>query len=162
MAAWFSKLRFIFPKQLVLQIPLLVIFLLMVTVVVYTWIAAANQLRHTEQNIKLMGSTLSKNIAVASADYVLSNDFASLEQLLLRAADFPEVERIQISDREGRILSDVLRSKDGKAHAIYGSSNLSVPLFGENNRYEKKKRTAIYWHPIDVGGLVGWVRVQQS
>lgn len=156
------RLLSILPRQLVLQIPILVVFLLVVTIVVYTWIAASNQLKITESNIHLLGSTLSKNIAVASADYVLADNYASLEQLLLQAADYPEVQRIQVSDNEGRILSDVIRVEGGLPRAQYGSSDIVLPTELDGHIHDHINSVAVHWHPVDAGDILGWVRVQQS
>ena len=149
------------PRQLVLQIPLLAALLLTITIVIYTWIAASNQLTITKNNIQLMGDTLSKNIAAASADYLLTDDFASLEQLLLQAADFPGIQRIQVSDEKGSLLSDVMRINGGKPQAQFGKQSLVVPV--QNVAFMRlNKNSMIHWHPVNIGGILGWVRTQQS
>jgi len=150
-----------FLRQLVLQIPLLAALLITVTIVVYTWVATSNQLRVTERNIHQLGETLSENIAAASADYLLTNDFASLEQLLLKAADLPGIQRIQVSDAKGDLLSDVIRIDSGKPKAQFGTKRLSLPK-QNSELMEQDKTSMVHWHSVNVGGVLGWVRIQLS
>ena len=148
-------------RQLVLQIPLLVASLLTVTIVIYTWIATSNQLRVTEKNIYQLGETLSKNIAAASADYLLTDDFASLEQLLLKAADLPGVQRIQVSDTKGVLLSDVVRIDNGKPQVHFDTKRMSIPK-QDSKFMEQDETSMVHWHSVNVGGILGWVRIQLS
>jgi len=150
------------PKRLAFRIPLLAAFLLVATIIIYTWIAASSQLKITEKNIHLMGSTLSKNLAAASADYVLANDYASLEQLLLQAVDFPEVRRIQVCDEDGRILSDVLRNENENPRVHFGSDNIVPPTSANSSLLEQDDSYSVHWYPIEAGDILGWVRIQQS
>jgi len=152
----------ILPGQLALRIPLLAAILLVGTIIIYTWIAVSDQLKVAEKNINLMGSTLSKNLAAASADYVLANDFASLEQLLLQAIDFPEVRRIQVCDKYGRIISDVLRNKNEEPRIHFGSSDIVPPSSTKSSLREQDDLHSVHWYPIEVGDTLGWVRVEQS
>jgi len=150
-----------YPRQLVLQIPLLAALLITITVVIYTWIAASNQLAVTKHNVQVMGDTLSKNIAAASVDYMLTDDFASLEQLLLQAADFPGIQRIQVCDEKGNLLSDVMRVDGGKPQAQFGREKLIVPV--QNTAFMQLNETSmVHWHPVNIGGILGWVRTEQS
>lgn len=152
------------PNRLAVQVPLLFALLLIAAIGSYAWFGAIGQSRLELENTRSRIGVMAKNIAISSASQVLSNDLndlASLEQLLLKAAEFPGVVRIQVTDRNGKILGHVYKASKSLPQAIFDLDKITTPV--TNKVFiDEKSDYLVYWQPIDVAGLLGWVRIEHD
>ncbi len=149
------------PRRLVTQVSLLGALLLTATLVAYSWYTAGKQADFAASSMRQQVQALARNLAAASADYLLASDFASLEQLLVKASDFPEVTRIQVSDVTGELVGDIERGPDGTPVVRFGAERLVPPVPTEPvTRVEHK--SLVQWHPVIAGTLLGWVKIHYS
>ncbi len=158
-----SLLRLL-PRRLVVQVPLLFALLLIAAIGGYAWVTATGQSRLELENTRSRIGVMAKNIAISSANYVLSdgvNDLVSLEQLLLKAAEFPGVVRIQVTDRSGKVLGHVYKGNKFTPQAVFNKTKITTPISNKIYIDEKSDRL-IYWQPIGVAGLPGWVRIEHD
>ncbi len=149
------------PHRLAVQVPLLVTILVVATIGFFSWFTADKQAQLVSHGLQLRLNVLARNVATSSADYLLSGDLASLEQLVIQAADFPGVLRIQVSDHEGTVLADVKREPGSSPHPIFGLKKIPLPS-GEKPVLINRGDEIQYWYPIVVGNQLGWVVINHS
>ncbi|MDH5378163.1 MAG: hypothetical protein OEX00_07570, partial [Gammaproteobacteria bacterium] len=102
---------------------------------------------------------LTSNLAATGADHVLARDFTSIELMLLRSAQFEGVRLITVADAEGKILSTI-KTEPGKGSLpLYGQEPITVPA-GKKPIVLREESKITIWHPMLLGKVVGWVRVE--
>ena len=99
------------PRHLHLQLALLTSAALLITFIAYEWHSANNQSEFAQNGVKQEALALARNIAVTGSDFIVSKDFAGLEDLLIRTIDLPAVLQARITDRRGKLLSDVVKRR---------------------------------------------------
>ncbi|MBI1864790.1 MAG: hypothetical protein HYR98_03520, partial [Nitrospirae bacterium] len=110
---------------------------------------------------ELQAKALAQNIAAVSADDLLAERYASVEEVLVRSASFPGVTGIWVSDRRGRVVAHVVRRGEEPPEVHLEPADLALPA-------EPRPVTEIEggrlnaWHPIAAGTVLGWVRVEYS
>lgn len=153
-----SLLKKMWPRRLGLQLALFISLLLAVSMASFSWHTTQQQINNITENMKLQALVLAKNISAVSAVHLLSHNYTSLEELLLRSIDFPGIQKLQLCDAKGKLLSDISRSVVGKPIVKYGQPMLTLP---------KEKRASVIfnqddmlvWQPIVLGELIGWVKI---
>jgi signal transduction histidine kinase/CheY-like chemotaxis protein/HPt (histidine-containing phosphotransfer) domain-containing protein len=117
-------------------------------------------IKHAFRRIK-QAVALADNLAASTASYIIVKDYTSLESILIRAARFPSIKDIQVSNDAGLLLGDVYRNSSGEVAVRYESKAASPPL--EPERHIKIKAGIItVWQPVVLGDLVGWIRTRYT
>jgi len=111
--------------------------------------------------MRLQAKVLANNIAAVSAVYMISRDYSSLEQLLLRAIEFPGVNKIQLSDEKGKLLGDITRQDEGEPILKYAQPALLLPK-GKKYFETVNDKVMVVWQPVVLGELIGWVKITSS
>ena len=165
------------PRHLHLQLALLTSAALLITFLAYAWHTAKEQSEFTRNGAKLEVVALARNIAVTGSDFILSKDFAGLEDLLVRTIDLPAMLQARITDSQGKLLSDVAKKADGRPEVRFSSQAISVPsAVGAVYRVDYIRSASgwryefglgdpgrlVVWQPIISGTLLGWVVVDYS
>lgn len=152
------SLKKMWPRRLGLQLVLFVSLLLVASMASFSWHTTQKQIKNITANMKLQATVLAKNISAVSAVHLLTTNYTSLEELLLRSIDFPGIQKIQLCDANGKLLSDISRSNGGEPVIKYGQPNLILP---KDNRSSVtfNKEDMLIWQPIELGELIGWVRI---
>ena len=156
-----SRLKNLFPRSLHLQVGFIVSLLLIAAMTVYAWHTAQQQGRDASAAIRRQASVMAESIASLSIHYLLVEDYASLEALLKRIGEFPNVLSLAVSDAKGAVLSRVVSVGDDQAAADYGAEQLETPRDLAAGPLILDDRIVV-WHPIIEGKLYGWVRVDYS
>ena len=151
-------LKKILPRKLGLQVALYVSSLLALSMIVFSWHTAQQQVEAITSNMQLQSKVLAKNISAVSAVHLLSRDYSSLEQLLLRTVEFPGVYSIQLSDDNGKLLVDITHKDGAEPEIKYGQPALVLPETKEPSVLFENK-LMIVWQPIILGELIGWVKI---
>ena len=151
------------PRGLSAQLALLVSTLLCITLVTHGWLSALSQSARVEQAFRDNAVVLSDEIAIASASLLVTQDLASLEELLLRFADPAEVLTVVVSAPDGQILSQVLSDAEGKPRPHYNQYRV---------RHQQNEPLTIssvaggdltVWREIKSGAsTLGWLNLQYS
>lgn len=111
--------------------------------------------------MKLQARVLAKNISATVADHLLRRDYTAIEELLFRSAEFPGVKNIQLSDTQGKLLGDVVKTDKNETQARYGEPALQLPT--ENQAYlVMQQDEMIVWQPVVLGELLGWIKITYS
>ena len=153
-----SLVRKIIPRKLGLQIALYISSLLALSMLFFSWHTAQEQVETITSNMQLQSKVLAKNISAVSAVHLLSRDYNSIEQLLLRTIEFPGVYSIQLSDANGKLLGDITHKEGEAAEIKYGQPALVLPKTKEPSILSEEK-IMVVWQPIILGELIGWVKI---
>lgn len=150
----FPALPKFWPRNLWRQLALLVTISMAITSFGYVFYSVNYISEHLAQSAKKEVSALVRNIALASAGPVLLNDFATVDDLLLRMAEYPGIQRIEIVLSTGQSIGRVLRGDDG---LIYRDYSLAPP---EKNGNAKGLLSLSY--PVMAGSQLGTVYIDHS
>ena len=90
-------LNLFWPRKLGLQIVLYVSLLLVLSMSTIIWHTAKEQVEFIKDNMQVQAKVLADNLAAVSSVHMLTNDYSSIEQLLLRTIEFPAIYKIQLS-----------------------------------------------------------------
>lgn len=131
------------------------------------------QSRKSQAGFEVQMMAIARGLAAGSADSMVRDDFAGLELLALRTAEYPEIRHIQIIDLKGRTLSSVSVNGSGLALPTFDKAEHLPPgQFVSSVHYDAKSdgnflewlnitpgNAGILWYPIRVGEPIGWVRL---
>jgi PAS domain S-box-containing protein len=149
------------PRRLHLQIAALGALLLAGVVGVSTWRTVGAQTEAGHDALEAHAEALGRQIAAASAALLITRRYSELEELLLRMAQFPDVERIRLVNRERRVVADIARRSDGTPQALFDTPAPQPPDDGRPvTRYRADQ--LVVWVPVEAGGRIGWVCVELS
>ena len=154
--------RFLVPKHLGSQLAVLFSLLLMAAMFAFTLQSTDREATRISKSLKAQAAIQASNLAATTADYLLTRDYASIEQLLMRSGRFPGIELIQVSDMQGKLLGDVSRNLNtDEMVAHFGSPALIVPVEAETQiLYDSRQMTV--WQPVILGEPIGWIRIVYS
>lgn len=145
------------PRRLDIQVAIICGLMIVIFVPAYLINEARHEIAYIIETIKLETRAVTKNIALTSSKYLVVRDYASLENLLIQSANFPGIKGIQITDREGNVVSDVI-NVDGETEARFSVTSLDVP--DENQSVATFKENELFiFEPIVSGSKIGWVRL---
>jgi len=154
-------LQRILPRRLDRQVMLFVSLLLSLVVPFFALHEADKSAERVVDSTMLQARALAENISVTSVEHIVTQDFASTEQLLLRSARFPGVEQVQVTDINGRVIGDVFVGQTGEPILRYEAQLVYVP--GEADSQLKQSAGLLtVWQPIVGANAVGWVRLSYS
>ncbi len=158
-ARWFQKL---FPRRLRAQVGLIVSLLLAVTVGLYAWHLSVEQGRIISDAAPKEASIIAKSIANLSVPYVLTEDYASIETLLVKMAELPAILALSVSDKNGNVYSRVVHPAHSTPVVSYSPLRFDPPGDTRPLMITMTRDRIIAWHPVFEGYLLGWVRVEYS
>lgn len=148
----------IWPKKLGLQIVLFVSLLLALSMSIFIWHTASEQVETIKDNLQIQAKVLAENLASVTAVHLLSHDYSSIELLFERTIKFPAIYKIQLSDEVGKLLGDIARNDQGEIEFKYAQPKLVLP----ENKIGKvtfNHEFMIVWQPVILGELIGWVKI---
>lgn len=120
------------------------------------------------RDLERQATALADNLAVASAGPLLQQELDRVEDLLLRATRFPDVQALRLVLPDGTPVSRVRKSDDGQVRPDFGSdpTPLPVPSGAVSTTtmmtLEGGSTVLVAWSPVVAGGVVGWVRADLS
>jgi two-component system sensor histidine kinase/response regulator len=149
------------PRRFDRQVMLLVTLSLGLIIPVFALYEAGENSKRIVDSATLQARALAENIAVTSVEYIITENFTSTEQLLLRSARFPGVVAIQAADADDRVVADVILGPDGKPALRY-DLNLLRPPAATTSQLENKNGLLIIWQPVIGANVVGWIKLTYS
>jgi C4-dicarboxylate-specific signal transduction histidine kinase len=121
--------------------------------------------RQTTMYLKMMernATEISQNIAIESAHYLVVDDYAALESFLVKAAQLPNITRIQICSDKGISFGEVERSNEKNTVIAIPNPQPLTPPASEHASIQQSADSMWIWQPIIAGGLLGWAKVSYS
>lgn len=157
----FNFLKKLWPRKFHNQVAVFISILLAVAMAGFSYHFIQKQVDNIYITMQMQGSVLARNISTASTRYLLTADYTSIEQLLLRSIEFPDVLSIKLSDAKGKVLVDITRQLESNPLIKHDQPALSVPANIKSlvNTY---KKTMVVWQPVILGELLGWVKITYS
>ena len=149
-----------FFRRLYVQLTLLGGITLVLAIFLFTWKTVHEQSSFAYESIKSQAETLAANIASASGNYIVSEDFGALEQLLLQSAAYREVLAIKIVDKNGTVFGHVQRVGNGEPRPVYEQLTLAPPSVASTLK-QVDKNILTTWVPIENASL-GWMQLDYS
>lgn len=148
-------------RRLSLQLIMLFSVLLGGSISAFSLHSAHREAEQIAYNMKQQAEVLALNLAATGADLLLSRDYTAAERMLLRSALYPGVLEIQLIDKKGRRVADVIHKGSSEPVAKYGRRSMPLP-----SRRVLTITTATdtmeVWQPLVLGELLGWVRIVYS
>jgi PAS domain S-box-containing protein len=165
----------IMPRQLIKQVALLTSLMLVLGTAALTSFMINQMTVVGFDNAKDKLGAIAENIGLGISEQLVIRNYAGVEQLLLRSANFPGIRHITATDASGRILSAVNRDPGKPAKALFNVAKLSLPQIKADHfawRYGTSEQAnrlyfgldateLILWHPIENGDL-GWLKISIS
>lgn len=152
----------LWPHRLANQIALLTIILFSVGIVFFSVHVARENAEFTARQIQQSGEALAKNISVTGSAYLFSTYYKPLEELLMQAADFPNVDELEVLDSDGIVIRGAKRLANGGVKIYWNKYQYKIPLQIATRTIEKNDQRIVIWYPIVSGILQGWVRVEMG
>ena len=149
------------PRRLYGHLLLLVALILTLTIISYGYFTGKRQSDAYLKAMKLNAEVMTNNLAISCANYLVIRDYAAMEVFLLRSAELPDVRRIQVSDRDGKALTDIVHNTGSPPAILYGLPSVKIPSSVKGSLQIEKDQIVIY-QPIITGSLLGWVKVNYS
>lgn len=156
----YSRFR-LWPRRLGIQLILLFSLMLVGSMATFSYRMLQEVVASNTSSMESQAGVLAKDISATGAELLLERDYSSIEQMLLRAVDFPGVMAIQICDRDGKLIGDVSRSAGLPPEVHYGQRPLTVPAQPRPSRQFKENQMVV-WQPILLGDLLGWAKITYS
>ena len=154
-------LRRLWPRRLGVQLILLFSLMLAGSMAAFSYRMLNEVVANITSTMRMQAGVLAKDISATGANFMLQRDYTAIEQMLLRAIDFPGVIAIQICDSNGRLIGDVSRSPGKASEVHYGRLPLQVPSIHTASMQFSQVRMVV-WQPILLGDLLGWTKITYS
>ncbi len=161
------------PRKLRVQLAIFVSLLLALSIVGHAWYTAEEQTRFASRTFVTQANVLAQELATASTASMLTRDYAILAQLVSQTARFPEIEAITVSNAAGRVMSEVVKDREGRPQVRFSQTRLMPPRGLDATTQIEPSTTAasffghsgklVVWQPINGGSrLLGWVKMDYS
>lgn len=148
------------PRRLGIQLQLIFSLLTGISILFITYSEIQQEVDRLSGTMKSQAGILADNLASTSGELLLTRDYTALELLLFRSIRFDGIKKIQISDKNGKLLGDVATLEDNEPVAQYGSPPIRVPDTVEKLVIKNKFTSElIVWRPIYLGEHIGWVKL---
>ena len=135
--------------------------LIIVSMTIFTYLVVEQESKTLSSELKKQAVALADNLAASTASYIIVKDYTSLESILIRAARFPSIKDIQVSNDEGMMLGDVYRNSAGEIAVNY-KSKAALPPAEAEREIKIKDGIIVVWQPVVLGDLVGWIRTRYT
>jgi signal transduction histidine kinase len=153
----------LWPRRLSIQLQLTFSLLIGVSIIFLTYTEVQKEVDHVSSALKSQASILAENLASTSGELLLTRDYTGLELLLFRSIRFDDIKKIQVSDKTGNLLGNVIRLEDSEPIAQYGDPAIRIPDSVEKLQIINKFTSElISWQPIYLGEHIGWVKLTYS
>ncbi len=150
------------PRRLSSRIVISVSFILAAALVAQGGLSASRQSRVLLGEMRDNASVMAAGFAAGIVDKIVLADYAEIDRFLLQAAELPRIERIQVSERNGRVLADVIREGEHPPRSVVDSPPVSPPAEVSSGVATEEGDRLVVWAPIRAGSLIGWIRVASS
>lgn len=165
----------LWPRRFANQVILLTSLTIVTITVALTSYQIAEVSAFQYKNSQTMLSAIASNISSGISNDMIVKDYAEVEQVLKRAAVFPSIRAITVTNPAGQIISAVQHNENDAVTVSFEQSTLPIPqnkspqlkwIFGSAEQPHPlalglDATELILWHPIENGNL-GWLRINIS
>ncbi len=154
-------MRSLFPLSLNVQLTCVVSVVLCSAILTYSWSASK---KHEALNISTMRENafiMARNLSDSCANSIVVNDYAGLEEFLLKTAELPNIRSIIVIEPNGKVLANIGRDGNSAEPKQLPFSFTMVP-FGDEKGVSFQGQLMQVVQPIDAGSLLGWIKITYS
>jgi PAS domain S-box-containing protein len=149
------------PRSLNAQLILLVSCILLATGSMSGWLTARQQSAVLDASMRRNAELMTRNLGDRCAYYLVLQDYAGLESLLMRSVGHADILRLQVCEADGSVVGDVESDPDGHSRRKAGPERIEPPRLREAEPLAEKGELVV-WQPIEAGSLIGWIRAVYS
>jgi PAS domain S-box-containing protein len=157
----YSLVKKALPRKLRAQVGLIVSILLASTIGLYAWHMSREQAKNVTTSITNEAAITAKNIADLTVPYMLTEDYASMETLLVKLSELPAILAVSVCESDADPASQVIHPPGETPRVFYTTARCSLPAGTQPVTILSDDRITA-WHPITDGSLLGWVKVEYS
>jgi PAS domain S-box-containing protein len=169
-----ARLTRLLPRRLTVQLALLTTLILIVSIVGHTLYSTLEQMHKEETALRDGMNAQLRNLAVSSADFLLTRDYSAVEQLLLLAAGHPEIRALRVVDRSNQVLTQVLHPPGRSPIAVFDFVSLTPPAkfrpqwldaqgqVLDSQRFGLDADRLVLWQPLAEFGYDGVLQMEVS
>lgn len=155
------RLKMLRLDRLNVQLVLLFVLLSATAMVVFTFYVAKQDAEQLSLNMQYQAQEYVANLSATAGNLLLTRDYTSIENLLMRFARLPNIRDIKVCDPTGKLVSHILKEPGGNPSPTYVAAILTVPDTATQIMQFTDKRM-IVWQPIMLGNLLGWINASYS
>ncbi len=147
------------PRNWSNQIALLAGLILGATLIGNAVYTIRQQVAFQRTSIELQLAAFASNLAAGITNAILIRDYATIEKLLLQAAEYPGVRAMVVVDRSKRIISQVLREPGQVPQAAFDYGTTETPQsdqFTLHWQYQNSNRSYSLIADLDASQLIIW------
>ena len=144
------------PRHLNTQLILLVTCILLATGATSGWVTASKQSDTLLSIMRGNSEVMTKNFSENAATYLVLQDYAGLESLLLKSAELPDIAQLQVCELDGDIVGNIVHVPGSKPRAMPGIERITPPATQSTAVIENGDM--VIWEPVTAGSALGWLR----
>ena len=148
-------------KRLIIRLALSFTLLVIIVTTGLTYLAIKQETTNLHQELQRQALIQANNLATSIAAYIITSDYTSIESILTSAAQFENIISIQAIDATNKILGDIVKTPQGEIVSRYDAATLTPPQPARQT-ITLKNNSLFIWQPIELGDVVGWVRIHYS
>lgn len=162
-------MRNFFPLSLYAQLTCIVSAVLCAAVISYSWMA---EKKHETVNMATMRENalvMAKNLAESCAHSIIVNDYAGLEDFLMKAAELPGTRSIVVIEPDGRVIVHIQRETEpapprpALPSSISGRSLLAtLTASNKKSQISNDGQLMHVTQRIEAGTTLGWIKITYS
>lgn len=149
------------PRRLNARIILIVSCILLATGVISGWMTARHQTSRLLAAMRADSSIMVRNFAESTARYLLVQDYAELEDFLLKASELPDIRRLLVCEPDGSLIWDVEHPPGRAPHARTGIIRITTPV-SQTASITIDNDLLVVWQPVMAGSMLGWFKAEFS
>lgn len=146
-----------FHRSLNAQLIVLVSVILFSTGAISGWVTAKQQSAMLITTMRQHATSMTRSIGESCAHYLVLEDYAGLEVLLLVALEQRDLLRLQVVEPDGFVVGNVENDPQGKPRSGQGGGRINPPV-SLAPAVNLAGDELIVWQPIAVGNPLGWVK----
>ncbi len=157
-------MKLFLPRRLYARLMVLVLTILVSTIVTYSWFTSERQAELLRRAMIEHATIMAENVSESCAHYLVLSDYAGLDVVVQKTVQLPDIQRIQICEKSGKVLSDALHQPLAEAvpGAVPSLATLNVPGLAQTVIDLENKEEMVVWQPISAGSQLGWLKTTYS
>jgi len=168
--------RCIAPRRFTLQLGLFMAAMLIISITAHTLYATLEQTRNEQNRLLERNQQMLANLAVTTANPLLTRDYGAVEQMLLLSASSDDLRALRVFNRNGQMVSQVLHDEGQAPAAVFDVLNVVPPrdsasqvgwldathntLSGSQFRWAAER--VVIWRALDPLGYPGSLQAEVS
>lgn len=161
-----QKLKFLYrwfwPRRLEIQVVLLTTILFTLGIAFFSAYVFREHAAVMVQLITRNGQALAKNIEQTGNTSLFSSEHKQLQSLLEQLINYPDVNRLDVIDRDGSILDEATRAGNRRAGVTHEKPHYVLPTNTSRNTIRKTQDRVVIWYPVINEMGQRWIRVEMS